>query len=173
MEESQGKAPAAGAHGGRTLQDLLRMVSERGGTDLHITVDSPPIMRANGELRPLPMPPLTSSDTKRLCYAVLTENQRHRFEEELELDFSFGIRGLCRFRGNIFRQKGSVAAAFRTVPFTAKSLSELGLPPAVGELTKLPRGLVHLVGARAGVRAPRTARAGASEGCRPRAPCFD
>ncbi len=146
MEDTPGKASAPGALGGRTLQDLLRMVSERGGTDLHITVDSPPIMRLNGELRPLPMAPLASGDTKRLCYAILTENQRHRFEEELELDFSFGVRGLCRFRGNIFRQKGSVAAAFRTVPFTAKSLSELGLPPAVGELTKLPRGLVLVTG---------------------------
>jgi len=128
------------------LQDLLRLVSERGGTDLHITVDSPPIMRVNGELRPLPFPPLAAADTKRLCYAVLTENQRHRFEEALELDFSFGIRGLCRFRGNLFRQKGAVAAAFRTVPYAAKSLSELGLPAIVGELTKLPRGLVLVTG---------------------------
>lgn len=142
MEESQGSSGA----GGRTLQDLLRMVTERGGTDLHITVDSPPIMRVNGELRPLPHPPLSAGDTKRLCYAVLTENQRHRFEETLELDFSFGIRGLCRFRGNLFRQKGAVAAAFRTVPYAAKSLAELGLPPIVGELTKLPRGLVLVTG---------------------------
>ncbi len=143
MEDPKGKA---GTIDGRSLQDLLRMVSDRGGTDLHITVDSPPIMRINGELRPLPLPPLNAGDTKRLCYAVLTENQRHRFEEELELDFSFGIRGLCRFRGNIFRQKGAVAAAFRSVPFVAKSLAELGLPPVVGELTKLPRGLVLVTG---------------------------
>ncbi len=131
---------------GKTLQDLLRMVSDRGGTDLHITVDSPPILRVNGELRPLPFPPLSSADTKRLCYAVLTESQRHRFEEALELDFSFGIRGLCRFRGNLFRQKGAVGAAFRTVPYTAKSLSDLGLPTVAGELTKLPRGLVLVTG---------------------------
>jgi twitching motility protein PilT len=146
MEETPGRAAPPGAAGGRSLQDLLRLVSERGGTDLHITVDSPPIMRINGELRPLPFPPLAAGDTKRLCYAVLTENQRHRFEEALELDFSFGIRGLCRFRGNLFRQKGAVAAAFRTVPYAAKSLSELGLPAIVGELTKLPRGLVLVTG---------------------------
>ncbi len=146
MNESQGKGAAQGAIAGRTLQDLLRLVSERGGTDLHITVDSPPIMRINGELRPLPFPPLAAGDTKRLCYAVLTENQRHRFEEALELDFSFGIRGLCRFRGNLFRQKGAVAAAFRTVPYVAKSLAELGLPAIAGELTKLPRGLVLVTG---------------------------
>ena len=146
MDEGQGKTTGAGAAGGRTLQDLLRLVSERGGTDLHITVDSPPIMRINGELRPLPLPPLNGADTKRLCYAVLTESQRHRFEEALELDFSFGIRGLCRFRGNLFRQKGAVAAAFRTVPYSAQSLSNLGLPAAAGELTKLPRGLVLVTG---------------------------
>ncbi len=147
MEEATVRAAARNAGGGgRTLQDLLRLVSERGGTDLHITVESPPIMRINGELRPLPMPPLTASDTKRLCYAVLTENQRHRFEEALELDFSFGIRGLCRFRGNLFQQKGAVSAAFRTVPYAAKSLADLGLPPGVGDLTKLPRGLVLVTG---------------------------
>ena len=146
MDDTQQGRPGGTVVGGRTLQDLLRLVSERGGTDLHITVDSPPIMRINGELRPLPFPPLAAGDTKRLCYAVLTENQRHRFEEALELDFSFGIRGLCRFRGNLFRQKGAVAAAFRTVPYVAKSLSELGLPAIVGELTKLPRGLVLVTG---------------------------
>ncbi len=145
MSELQEKT-AANPLGGRTLQDLLRMVSDKGGTDLHITVDSPPIMRVNGELRPLPFPPLAAGETKRLCYAILTESQRHRFEETLELDFSFGIRGLCRFRGNLFRQKGGVAAAFRRVPFAPKSLSELGLPPVAGELTKLPRGLVLVTG---------------------------
>ncbi len=146
MEEAPGKAAAPGTPGGPTLQDLLQMVSERGGTDLHIAADSPPIMRFNGELRPLPLPPLAAAAAQRLCYAVLTENQRNRFEEDLELDFSFGIRGLCRFRGNIFRQRGAVAAAFRMVPYNAKPLAELGLPPTVGELTKLPRGLVLVTG---------------------------
>lgn len=146
MEEHANKETGSTFPRGRTLQELLRMVSERGGTDLHITVDSPPILRINGELRPLPFPHLTAKDTERLCYAVLTESQRHRFEETLELDFSFGIRGLCRFRGNLFRQKGAVGAAFRTVPYTAKSLADLGLPPVAGELTKLPRGLVLVTG---------------------------
>ena len=132
--------------GDKTLQDLLALVSQRGGTDLHITAESPPIMRIGGELRPLPFPPLNAGDTKRLCYDVLTENQRHRFEEDLELDFSFGIRGLSRFRGNMFRQKGAVAAAFRMVPYVAKSLSELGLPRVTADLTKLQRGLVLVTG---------------------------
>ena len=132
--------------GAPTVQDFLRIVAERGGTDLHITADSPPVMRLNGVLRPLPFPPLSASDTKTLCYSVLTETQKHRFEEELELDFSFGIRGLSRFRGNLFLQRGAVGGAFRTIPYAARALAELGLPPIVVELTKLPRGLVLVTG---------------------------
>jgi twitching motility protein PilT len=132
--------------GAPTVQDFLRIVAERGGTDLHITADSPPVMRLNGVLRPLPFPPLSANDTKTLCYSVLTETQKHRFEEELELDFSFGIRGLSRFRGNLFLQRGAVGGAFRTIPYSARALAELGLPPIVVELTKLPRGLVLVTG---------------------------
>ncbi len=119
---------------------------EQNGSDLHITTDSPPIMRLNGVLKPMPFPPLSGTDTKTLCYSVLTETQKHRFEEEQELDFSFGIRGLSRFRGNLFQQRGAVSAAFRVVPYSARPLAELGLPPIVGELTKLPRGLVLVTG---------------------------
>jgi twitching motility protein PilT len=104
------------------------------------------MMRVNGELSPLPFPPLSSTDTKQLCYSVITESQRHRFEEDQELDFSFGIRGLSRFRGNLFIQRGSVGAAFRLIPYTARPLAELGLPPVVAELTKIPRGLVLVTG---------------------------
>jgi twitching motility protein PilT len=139
-------APATTVAGTPTVQDFLRLVAERGGTDLHITADSPPVMRLNGVLRPLPFPPLSANDTKALCYSVLTENQKHRFEEELELDFSFGIRGLSRFRGNLFLQRGAVGGAFRTIPYSARPLAELGLPPVVAELTKLPRGLVLVTG---------------------------
>jgi twitching motility protein PilT len=129
-----------------TVQDLLRTLVARGGTDLHLTADSPPMMRVNGELRPLPYPRLSTNDTKNLCYSVLTESQRSRFEEQLELDFSFGIRALSRFRGNLFLQRGAVAAAFRAVPFAAKSLQDLGLPAVASELTRLPRGLVLVTG---------------------------
>jgi twitching motility protein PilT len=132
--------------GAPTLQDFLKIVAEKGGTDLHISAESPPAMRLNGELRSLPFPPLSSSDTKTLCYSVLTETQKHRFEEEQELDFSFGIRGLSRFRGNLFIQRGSIGGAFRTVPYSARPLAELGLPPIVAEFTKLPRGLVLVTG---------------------------
>jgi twitching motility protein PilT len=136
-----------GAVGGApTLQDFLRLVIEKGGTDLHLTADSPPVMRVNGDLTPLPFPPLSPNDTKQLCYSVVTESQKHRFEEELELDFSFGVRGLSRFRGNLFMQRGAVGAAFRSVPYSARPLAELGLPPIVAELTKLPRGIVLVTG---------------------------
>jgi twitching motility protein PilT len=132
--------------GAPTIQDFLRLVVEKGSTDLHLTTDSPPMMRLNGMLQPLPFPPLTAVDTKTLCYSLLTENQRHRFEEEQELDFSFGVRGLSRFRGNLFLQRGAVAGAFRLVPYNARPLAELGLPPVVAELTKIPRGLILVTG---------------------------
>jgi twitching motility protein PilT len=129
-----------------TIQDFLRLVIEKGGTDLHITADSPPVTRVNGALVTLPFPPLSANDTKNLCYSLLTENQRHRFEEDQELDFSFGVRGLSRFRGNLYLQRGAVGGAFRAVPYSARPLAELGLPPVVAELTKLPRGLVLVTG---------------------------
>ncbi|MCX8072090.1 MAG: type IV pilus twitching motility protein PilT [Candidatus Binatia bacterium] len=129
-----------------TIQSFLEIVVKSGGTDLHISADCPPMMRVNGELKPLPFPPLTANETKTLCYSLLTDSQRHRFEEQSELDFSFGIRGLSRFRGNLFLQKGTVGGAFRLIPYEVRSLAELGLPPVVAELTKLPRGLVLVTG---------------------------
>jgi twitching motility protein PilT len=128
------------------IQEFLRIMVEKGASDLHLTVGSPPMIRLNGELQPLPYPPLGPADTKTLCYSLLTEAQKHRFEEDQELDFSFGIRGLSRFRGNLFVQKGSVGGAFRLVPYKIQSLRELGLPPVVAELTELPRGLVLVTG---------------------------
>lgn len=128
------------------MQDFLRLVIEKGATDLHIAADSPPVMRVNGSLVTMPFPPLTANETKQLCYSLLTESQRHRFEEQSELDFSFGIRGLSRFRGNLFLQRGAVGGAFRLIPYQVRGLAELGLPPIVNELTKLPRGLVLVTG---------------------------
>jgi twitching motility protein PilT len=128
------------------MQDFLRLVIEKNATDLHITADSSPIMRINGSLVTMPFPPLTPNETKQLCYSLLTESQRHRFEEERELDFSFGIRGLSRFRGNLFLQRGAVGGAFRLIPYQVRSLADLGLPPITAELTKLPRGLILVTG---------------------------
>lgn len=119
---------------------------EKGASDLHLTTGASPKIRVNGRLTSLDGPSLTPSDTKKLLYSVLTEAQKHRFEEEKELDFSFGLKGLSRFRGNVFIQRGAVAGAIRTVPFQIKSYEELGVPPVVGELTQKPRGLVLLTG---------------------------
>jgi twitching motility protein PilT len=129
-----------------SIQSFLEYVVQHGATDLHVSADSPPLMRIDGELTPLPFPPLTANETRTLCYSLLTDNQRHRFEEQSELDFSFGLRGLSRFRGNLFLQKGAVGGAFRLIPYEVRSLADLGLPPVVAELTKLPRGLVLVTG---------------------------
>ena len=128
------------------LHQLLKTMIERGASDLHITTGTAPQMRIDGTLIPLDLPPLGPPDTKRLCYSVLTEAQKHRFEEDNELDLSFGVKDLSRFRANIFMQRGSVAGAFRTIPFKILSFDELGLPPVVQELASKPRGLVLVTG---------------------------
>jgi twitching motility protein PilT len=128
------------------LHQLLQTVIERKGSDLHITTGVPPQIRVDGRLVPLEGPPLTPADTKQLVYSALTDMQKRRFEEENELDCSFGLKGLSRFRCNVFMQKGAVAAAIRTIPFQIKSIEELGLPPIVHELLSRPRGLVLVTG---------------------------
>ena len=128
------------------LYQLLQMMSERGASDLHITTGAPPQIRVNGGLIPLDLPVLTPAETKQLVYSVLTDAQKHKFEEENELDFSFGLKGLSRFRANVFIQRGSVAAAIRTIPFKIMTFDELGLPPVVRALVNRPRGLVLVTG---------------------------
>jgi twitching motility protein PilT len=129
-----------------TLYDFLRMMIEKGASDLHITTGSPPRLRIDGKLVPIDHPPLTPADTKTLCYSILTDAQKHRFEENNELDLSFGIKGLSRFRANIFMQRGAVAGAFRTIPFKIMTFRELGLPEILNELVKKPRGLILVTG---------------------------
>jgi len=129
-----------------SLHELLHTMIEKGASDLHLTAGTPPQIRVDGQLQPLDQPPLSPSDSKQLIYSVLTDAQKHRFEEESDLDFSFGIKGLSRFRGNVFIQKGSVAAAIRTVPFEIKGFHDLGLPDIVIELIKKPMGLVLVTG---------------------------
>jgi len=119
---------------------------EKGASDLHITTGSPPQLRIDGSLVPLKLPPLMPPDTKNLCYSILTEEQKTKFEKSNELDLSFGVKGLSRFRANIFMQRGAVAAAFRAIPFKIMSFEELGLPPVVQELARKPRGLVLVCG---------------------------
>jgi twitching motility protein PilT len=128
------------------LQKLLEIVIERHASDLHITTGSPPQFRIDGKLVAFDSSPLNAVDTKRICYSVLTDAQRHKFEEENELDFSFGIKGLSRFRGNIFMQRGALAGAFRAISFDILNFSELGVPAIVNELIKKPKGLVLVTG---------------------------
>ncbi|HEX8145293.1 MAG TPA: type IV pilus twitching motility protein PilT [Pyrinomonadaceae bacterium] len=130
-----------------TLSELLKKLAELGGSDLHITTNTPPQVRVDGHLRPLEgYRPLSSADTKQLAYSVLTDAQKHRFEESLELDFSFGVKGLSRFRANIFNQRGAVGAVFRAIPYEIKPFEKLGLPPIVKQLCDKPRGLILVTG---------------------------
>jgi twitching motility protein PilT len=130
-----------------TLSELLKKLSEFGGSDLHLTTNTPPQIRVDGHLRQLEgYKVLTSADTKQLAYSVLTDAQKHRFEENLELDFSFGVKGLSRFRANIFNQRGAVGAVFRAIPYEIKPFEALGLPPVVKTLCDKPRGLILVTG---------------------------
>src|SRR5438067_2382686 len=129
-----------------TLSDLLKKMLEMSGSDLHITTNSPPQIRVHGHLHPLDMPPLQPAETKQLGYSVLTDAQKHRFEENLELDFSFGLKGLARFRGNLFNQRGATGGVFRVIPFEIKSFQQLNLPPIISKLCDKPRGLVLVTG---------------------------
>src|ERR1700687_2333183 len=129
-----------------SLSDLLRRMLEMGGSDLHITTNSPPQIRVHGHLVPLDLPQLTPAETKQLAYSVMTDSQKHRFEETLELDFSFGLKGLARFRANVFNQRGASACVFRLIPFEIKSFNQLGLPPVVSKMCDKPRGLVLVTG---------------------------
>jgi twitching motility protein PilT len=129
-----------------SLSDLLKRLLEMGGSDLHITTNSPPQIRVHGHLVPLDLPQMTPAETKQLAYSVMTDSQKHRFEENLELDFSFGLKGLARFRANTFNQRGATSAVFRLIPFEIKSFNQLGLPAIVTKLCDKPRGLVLVTG---------------------------
>ena len=129
-----------------TLPELLQTLVENNGSDLHITTDTPPQIRVHGHLKPLDLPSLGPAETKNLAYSVLTDAQKKRFEEALELDFSFGIRGIARFRCNVFNQRGAVAAVYRVIPEQIKGFNELGLPQVLANLADRPRGLVLVTG---------------------------
>jgi len=129
-----------------TLPELLKTMVEHEGSDLHIATNMPPQIRVHGHLQRLGLPDLAPADTKQLVYSVLTDAQKKRFEETLELDFSFGIRGLARFRCNVFNQRGAVGAVYRLIPEKIRSFQDLGLPPVLGTLSERPRGLVLVTG---------------------------
>jgi twitching motility protein PilT len=129
-----------------TLPELLKTTVDMGGSDLHITTNTPPQVRVNGKLQRLRLPDLGAADTKALVYSVMTDAQKKRFEEKLELDFSFGIRSIARFRCNVFNQRGAVGAVYRLIPELIKGFEELGLPPILATLSERPRGLVLVTG---------------------------
>ncbi len=129
-----------------TLPELLQKVVALRGSDLHLTTSTPPQVRVHGHLTRLPGEDLTPADTKQLAYSVLTESQKKRFEEMLELDFSFGIKGLGRFRCNMFNQRGAVGAVYRLIPDVIKTLQDLELPAVLGTLAERPRGLILVTG---------------------------
>src|SRR5216684_6108756 len=130
-----------------TMHDLLQIMIDRGASDLHITTSTYPQIRVSGKLVQLTeFEQLTPQDTQRLAYSVLNETQKQKFEEENELDLSFGIQGLARFRCNVFRQRGAVGSAIRLIPYKIRTFEELSLPPIVQQLADRPKGLVLVTG---------------------------
>lgn len=128
------------------MRELFELAFQRKASDIHLTESTAPILRINGSLEPTTLAPLSRADTKRLVYSLLTDHQKAQFERDLELDISFDVRGLGRFRVNVHQQRGSVEAAFRLVPSRIPSLADLGLPPIVTELARRPNGLVLITG---------------------------
>ena len=128
------------------LHQLLKLMVERDASDLHITVGSPPRIRVDGSLVEIKAPPLTGQDCRQLCYSVLTDSQRQIFEEKNELDASFGVKSLSRFRANVFMQRGAVSGVFRQIPFKVRTFEELNLPPVIQDFTNRKKGLVLVTG---------------------------
>src|SRR5690625_2547543 len=133
--------------GDPNLQDMLTTMAAAGASDLHLTVGSPPMMRRRGALEALEgYPMLRGESIQRVLFSILTQKQREKFEESLELDFSYSIPGQSRYRVNLYYQRESVGAAFRLIPYEIKSLETLGIPPTVAEFSELPRGMVLVTG---------------------------
>lgn len=128
------------------LTTLLKTMVEQNASDLHITVGTPPQYRIEGRMVRVKMDPLQAQDTKELCYSVLSDAQKAEFERELELDFSFGVKDVARFRGNIFYQRSAVSGVFRRIPIQIPSFDQLGLPEIIKDLIKRPNGLILVTG---------------------------
>lgn len=129
-----------------TLRQLLEDMVKMDASDLHLTVGSPPVVRVDGKLVRMAYDSLTPDMTKKLAYSIMNEKQRLKFETSSELDLSFGIENMSRFRCNVFMQRGNVAVALRQIPYKVKTFEELGLPKVVAEFARLPRGLVLVTG---------------------------
>ncbi|MCL6450771.1 MAG: type IV pilus twitching motility protein PilT [Acetobacteraceae bacterium] len=141
---SKGGSPVGG--GGPAIDELLRQAVELGASDLHLTVESPPVIRINGELCPLGTQALAPEDTQRMAEELLEPRLRGRFEELGEVDFSYSLHGVGRFRVNAYRQRGTVALALRVIPSRIPGFEELGLPPVLAALARKNAGLVLVTG---------------------------
>ncbi|MCS6830522.1 MAG: type IV pilus twitching motility protein PilT, partial [bacterium] len=128
------------------VDDLLRMTVEKGGSDLHLSAGLPPMVRVDGRLHPLPFEPLNPRDIQRLVYDILTGDQIQKFEKTKELDFSYGVKDVGRFRFNVYRQRGSVGCAMRAIPSAIPSLEQLRLPAILRDLTRRHSGLILVTG---------------------------
>ncbi|MCA9621598.1 MAG: type IV pilus twitching motility protein PilT [Myxococcales bacterium] len=130
-----------------SLQQLLKVMVEKGASDLHVTAGSAPLLRIDGSIIPLKLPQLTPSQAKALAYEVLSEEQKIAFEKNSELDFAFSMKKVARFRGNLFVQRGCVAAVFRFIPYQVMTFEELGLPQVLADMTNKSKGLILVTGA--------------------------
>jgi len=129
-----------------SLRELLEQMVRMGASDLHLTAGSPPVVRVDGKLQRMPFDMLTGEETKKIAYSMLNEKQKLKFEQNWELDFSFGIESMSRFRANIFMQRGNAAVALRQIPYEIRSFDQLGLPKVIADFARLPRGLVLVTG---------------------------
>jgi twitching motility protein PilT len=131
---------------GLRMDELMRVTIERGASDLHMCVGLPPMLRIDGRLTPTEFPKLTPDEMKKLIYSILTDNQKERFEKNLELDFSHGLKGFGRFRINAFKQRGVIGTVLRAIPSTVPPLASLNLPPVMADLVARPHGLILVTG---------------------------
>src|SRR6185437_16070783 len=129
-----------------TLHQLLKAAVKQNASDLHIVAGSSPVLRVDGRIVRVRAPELTADQTRQICYSILTDAQKSRFEATKELDFSFGIKAMARFRANLFFQRGAVSGVFRRVPMDVPDIELLGLPPIVSESVNFPTGLVLVTG---------------------------
>lgn len=129
-----------------TLRELLEQMVQMGASDLHLTVGTPPVVRVDGKLIRMNHDVLTGELIKKIAYSMLNEKQKMKFEQNWELDFSFGIESMSRFRANMFMQRGNAAVVLRQIPYKVKTFEELGLPKVIAEFARLPRGLVLVTG---------------------------
>jgi twitching motility protein PilT len=140
-------APVSAQRAGFTLQQLLKVMVDKGASDLHIAAGQAPLLRIDGQVIPLKLPQLTPSQTKDLCYDVLGEEQKIKFEKTNELDFAFSMKQVARFRGNLFIQRGCVGAVFRMIPYEIRTFEQLGLPTVLIDICNKSKGLVLVTGA--------------------------